>query len=182
MNSALKRYAAVVIFSLLSACAGTMPQPDRCVGDIMPMPDGMAEITDQDLLAKAIGAPTKGMLCKGKVFVVEKEVTVYRVWDAKNALPLYGNWWSLTLPTSSRFAYQVNNAICPEWSALNKMSACTIKLGTKIVVGPGQSAQCKGVLLPTSAVNQVYVPNDKKIDALFVENCGTDMAWPGPVE
>ena len=180
MNSALKRYSGIVIFSLLSACAGTLPQRDRCVGDITATPDGLAETTDQALLAAAIGAPTKGALCKGKVFVVEKEVTVYRVWDAGKSYSRYGSWWSLALPTGPRDAYQLNNAICPEWSALDTMSACTVKIGSKIVVGPGQSAQCTDALLPSSAINQVYIPNNSDNHGLLVENCGAGEAWPVP--
>lgn len=150
-----------------------------CVGDVIAPPAGMKETTDEALLASALGAPGKGALCKGKVFVAEKPVTVYRVWDKDKAYTLYGRWWSFSLPVGPRDKYQVDNDICPEWSPLNIMSSCTIKVGTKVVVGPGQSAQCTDRLLPASAVNQVYIPNDSRNNVLFVENCSAGTAWPG---
>jgi len=61
---------------------------------------------------------------------------------------------------------------------LNSASSCTIKVGGKIVLGPGQSAQCAGDILPPSAVNQVYIPNDSKNNVLFVEHCGDGSPWP----
>jgi len=39
--------------------------------------------TDDALLAKAIGLPGKGALCKGEVFQAEKAVTVYRVFGIR---------------------------------------------------------------------------------------------------
>lgn len=160
------------------ALLGSNAYADDCVGAVIAPPVGMVETTDDALLASAIGAPTKGALCKGKVFVAEKPVTVYRVWDASKSYTLYGRWWSFDLPKGPKQAYQVANDICPEWSPLNIMSSCTIKVGTKIVVGPGQSAQCTSALLPASPVNQVYIPNDSRNNILFVENCSEGTPWP----
>ena len=183
MQSALKFYCGIFIFSILSACTSYIPHPDDCIGSVISPPDGLVKTTDNELLTLAIGVPTKGSLCKGQVFSTEKEVTVFRVWDKLNPIPLYGNWWSFLSPIGPREKYQVDNIICPEWNALNKMSSCTIKVGAKIVVGPGQSAKCSdGGLLPSTAVNQIYIPNDVKKNVLFVENCSTGVDWPGPPE
>ena len=165
---------AVLVFS----ASANLAYANDCVGEVINPPAGLVAAQDDALLASAIGAPGKGALCKGKVFVAEKPVTVYRVWDASKSFTLYGRWWSFDLPKGPRDAYQVANDICPEWSPLNKMSSCTIKVGTKVVVGPGQSAQCTDRLLPASAVNQVYIPNDSRNNVLFVENCTEGTPWP----
>lgn len=178
VNPILKPYLALVSFVLLAACATQGPSSDSCVGNVAVPPAGLVASSDDALLQRAIGAPTKGALCKGQVFVAEKEVTVYRVWDATKSYTLYGSWWSFSLPLGPRDQYRVQNDICPEWSPLNKMSACTLKIGTKIVVGPGQSAQCAAALLPASAVNQVYIPNDSRNNVLYVDRCTDGADWP----
>jgi len=58
------------------------------------------------------------------------------------------------------------------------MTSCSIKIGTKIVVGPGQSANCEDFTYPKSAVNQVYIPNNSRNDLIFIENCTAGLPWP----
>ena len=150
-----------------------------CVGDVIPTPQGLIEISDAALLASAIGAPLASALCKGKVFQTTKPMTVYRVWDASKSYTMYGKWWTFDLPKGPRDMYRVKNDICPEWSPLDKLSSCTIKVGSKIVVGPSQSAKCAdGSVLPASAANQVYIPNDSRNNVLYVENCSAGTTWP----
>ncbi|TDR81516.1 hypothetical protein [Paludibacterium purpuratum] len=154
-----------------------------CTGDVQAPPAGLEEVQDPTLLAKAIGAPQQGKLCTGKVFKLAETggnmVTVYRVWDASKPYTALGGWWSFSAPQGPRDAYRQENEICPAWSALNKVSHCTIKAGALIVVGPGQSAKCSDDLnYPTSPVNQVYIPNDAQNNQVFVENCQDDGDWP----
>lgn len=180
MQKPFKLHSLSLAFAVLVVGSGfnTAVAAD-CVGEVITPPAGMVAATDDALLASAIGAPGKGALCKGKVFVAEKPVTVYRVWDSSKSYTLYGRWWSFSLPVGPRDKYRLDNDICPEWSPLNIMSSCTIKAGTKVVVGPGQSAECSnGTMLPPSAVNQVYIPNDSKNNVLFVENCTAGTVWP----
>lgn len=177
MKSVFKYWSVLLSFAALSAGTG-LAHADGCVGTVIKPPEGMVPATDDALLASAIGAPGKGALCSGKVFEAKKAVKVYRVWDASKSFTLYGSWWSFDKPVGPRDKYRLANDICPEWSPLNKMSSCTIKIGTKVVVGPGQSAQCADSLLPASAVNQVKIPNDSRNNVLFVENCTEGVAWP----
>ncbi|WP_338845398.1 hypothetical protein V8J88_16935 [Massilia sp. W12] len=174
----MKAFRQSLLIATLFAGASFGVAAQECVGDVITPPAGMVPATDDALLASAIGAPGKGALCKGKVFVAEKPVTVYRVWDKDKAYTVYGRWWSFDKPVGPREEYAKKNDICPEWSPLNIMSSCTIKVGTKVVVGPGQSATCTSGTLPASAVNQVYIPNDSRNIILFVENCTPGTPWP----
>lgn len=179
--------------SLLAACS-TLPsstapiagspatspvQETACVGSIEAPAVGLEATSDPELLKSALGEPDKGQLCMGKVFVATAPVKVYRVWDQAKSYTLYGRWWSFMLPQGPTEQYREANAICPSWSVLNQMSSCTLKVGSKIVVGPGQSADCgEGLVYPKSAVNQVFINNDSRNNVLWVENCDAGSTWP----
>ena len=184
MTTLFRRGPIVLVFALLAACAplaqrdAPLAQADGCVGHVITPPAGLVEVQDQALLTEALGKPAEGKLCTGKVFVATQPVTVYLVYDAAKSYTLYGRWWALSSPHGPREQYQLDNDICPEWSPLDMASSCTVKPGTKIAIGPGQSAQCAKDLLPASATNQVYIPNDSRNNVLFVENCTTGRAWP----
>lgn len=150
-----------------------------CVGEVAAPPEELAQVEDADLLQEAIGAEHEGKLCMGRVFIVREPVTVYRVWNRAQAYTLYGRWWSFSPPQGPREAYRETNCICPSWSHLDRVSSCSLKVGAKVVVGPGQSARCdNGEIYPQSATNQVYIPNDSRNDLLWVEDCTEGEAWP----
>jgi hypothetical protein len=179
---------AVALGLLLLGCAGNPPQAVKatdsaCVGAVEPPPPGLTEVQDTALLNQALGAPQQGKLCLGKVFKMTAQnapaVVVYRVWDEARPYTALGSWWSFAPPQGPRDRYRQENEICPAWSALNKLSRCTLKSGAEIVVGPGQSAQCSNDLIyPASPVNQVYIANDARQGRILVENCQDMGAWP----
>lgn len=162
----------------LALVMGAAAHAQSCVGEVVKPPEGLREVQDDALLASAMGQPGRGALCKGKVFLVEQPVTVYRVYDSSKPYTQYGRWWSLEAPQGPRSQYRQQNAICPEWSPLNVVSACQLKVGERVVIGPGQSAQCAQSSIPASAVNQAYVPNDSRNNVLLVENCTAGQPWP----
>lgn len=164
--------------SLPKSTATTAAATD-CVGTIEAPVAGLAPSSDPELLQLALGQPDKGQLCMGQVFVATAPVKVYRVWDQAKGYTLYGRWWSFMLPTGPAERYRAANAICPSWSVLNQMSSCTLKVGSKIVVGPGQSADCgDGLVYPKSPVNQVFINNDSRNNVLWVEHCDAGSNWP----
>jgi hypothetical protein len=56
--------------------------------------------------------------------------------------------------------YRKDYEICYQWSPIDKMSQCTLKAGTKVVIGTGQSAKCSGYLIDeVSAKKQVFIDN-----------------------
>lgn len=168
--------------------AGCMQMPvktaaigeDGCVGETF-SPYGLSETQNDALLQQARQPEGKGGLCKGKVFTVQQPLTVYRVWDSTNPNTQLGRWWSFLPPAGPVNAYRADNAICPEWSALNKVSQCRLKAGVQIVVGPGQSAQCQDLRYPQSSNNQVFVPNDTRNpndSKVLVTDCVVAADWP----
>lgn len=177
------KYVALVF---LVACAHKAPvlppepQGPACTGTIEAHA-GLAAVDDPELLASAIAKDGEGKLCMGAVYEVTEPVTVYRVWTAAKPYTQIGGWWSFDAPQGPADAYRAANAICPEWSALDMVSRCTVKVGAHLVVGPGQSATCEGgVAYGQSPVNQVFIANDTRIDQVFVEDCTPGEAWPAP--
>lgn len=69
---------------------------------------------------------------------------------------------------------------CAEWNDLDKLNTCTVNVGAKVVIGPGQSAECENnVTYPQSLVEQVLIirEQDGKVP---VSDCKeTWMVW-GP--
>lgn len=195
-RTTLRACSLTVAVLAFGGCASTAPQQqstaapaspqaqvqEQCIGAIHP-PYGLTPVSDPALLAKAIQAPTKGGLCMGEVFQATQPLTVYRVWDSSKPWGQYGSWWSFNPPAGPRDAYRVENEICPSWSKLDRVTQCRLKVGSEIVIGPGQSAQCgaqdNGVSYPPSAAIQVFVPNDTSDPSKeFVSDCVAATAWP----
>ncbi|CAN7426852.1 hypothetical protein LJR230_002644 [Trinickia sp. LjRoot230] len=153
-----------------------------CPGSIE-APYGLVEVNDPALLNAALGQPGKGGLCKAKVFKVKQPLTVYRVWDSTKPRAQYGRWWSFEPPAGPVDAYRAKHEICTSWSRLNRVTQCHLKVGTEIVIGPGQSAQCTGgdddLSYPPSAATQVYIANDSTpAGKAGVHDCLHNASWP----
>jgi hypothetical protein len=185
----------IVTVGLLTGCstsphqavtAGSTSTIDAtaCIGDIQPVPNGLIAIDDPELLQAALGKPMQGRLCKGRVFVAYQPVLVYRGWNHADPNSKFGSWWTFTRPASTRAQYRIDYAICPKWNPLTRISVCQVKVGSKLVVGPGQSAACPVDQLSYAAspYNQVFLPNNQlnnlQQQVLQVENCSNDTAWP----
>lgn len=162
------------------ASSDSLASGDSCPVVKFSPPAGLKILPNEPLQTRAVGEPNKGGVCSGHVYLVEQPVTVYRVWSANNEKTLYGGWWSLNVPEGPRDAYRDQNNICPSWSALDRMSACEIKVGTKITIGPGQSAFCPkaDMTYPTSNTLQVYIPNYYDGGQIYVDNCTNGAVWP----
>lgn len=161
------------------ASADAFASAIACVGSVGAAPDGARVVTDAELLARAVGAPEAGKLCAGAVYEAVRPIALYRVWQRDRAYTERGRWWSLERPMISREQYQRDNAICPEWSALDVLSRCELRAGARFVVGTGQSVRCRDQsVLPASATRQVYVENDGQRGVFFVERCEQLGAFP----
>lgn len=135
--------------------------PPACAGAVDTPPAGLVA-TDEDPPSFALGAPGKGALCEAKVFTVKEPVTVYRVFTAKyetvkKAGPT-GAYWTFQKPSGTLEGYRATYEICAEWNDLDTLNECKVDVGARIVLGPGQSADCdSGVKYPPSAANQVLI-------------------------
>lgn len=175
---------SVLSVALLAGCSAAQRAPApvpadpsaACVGSVEAH-DELAPVEDSTLLARALGAPLHGGLCLGGTYEVRRPLRVYRVWDSARPTSEHGRWWSLVRPEGPAARYREQAEICPEWSALNRVTACTLRVGVHVALGPGQSARCNGgVAYGPSAANQVYVHND--VGSLLVEQCEASAAWP----
>jgi hypothetical protein len=188
----MKPLSFVLALSLptLAACAATPapvapttvapPTTGACAGTVETT-DGLQAVDDASLLKQAVGDPGKGMLCTAKVFEAMKPIKVYRVWDKSKPGTQLGRWWSFAKPAGPVEAYRTANEICPEWSGLDIESECTLKAGSHVVVGTGQSATCAKGSYPVSPTNQVFINNDTRDPAnpkLLVEGCTAGASWP----
>lgn len=120
----------------------------------------LTEAAAPELLGQALGAPGEGKLRSGRVYTVKGkgEVTVYRLWNSTNPQSRLGRWWGLTRPEGSVSGYRRDCAVCYQWSPLDKLTACRLQSGARLVIGPGQSAECSQYLTyPASPVLQVYI-------------------------
>jgi len=117
-------------------------------------------------------------VCSAKVFSVIAPVVLYRVFDSSKPYTKFGGWWSLNRPAGSKEEYRAANAICQEWSPLDKLVSCEIRPGSQIVIGTTQSTICNdGSVYPKTAENQVFVANDARSGFVHVGACSEEMIW-----
>lgn len=165
----------VVLFGCSSfpvTTVNTTP-PAVCEGSMALLQDLKSQfepIEDKQLLDRSLGNQDEGKLCQGKVYVSKPDshAKIYRAWNSTNPGSRFGPWWVFNKPAGRISEYRENYEICYQWSPLDKLLSCTLKPGTKVVVGNGQSAKCSDYLTyPVSAKQQVYIIDASK----FVENC-----------
>lgn len=180
--------ALAIGFSLvLSGCANLAHHADSsergidgvaCAGSVASV-EGLSEASNALLLAKAQMQTGKGGVCSAKVFSATAPVVLYRVFDASKPHTKFGGWWSLKRPGNSKPEYRAANAICPEWSNLDRLVSCEVRPGTQIVMGTTQSAECvDGSTYSKTAENQVFVANDGRVGIIHVGACSEEANWP----
>lgn len=134
-----------------------------CHGNALPpgeMVNFLQKASNDDLLKRSLGASGDGGLCEGQVYVVTQPFTVYRVWNSTNAESELGHWWTFFKPGGAVSDYRKDFNICYQSSPLDVMTACEIKAGSDIVIGPGQNVSCGEWLNhPVSKKKQIYLEN-----------------------
>ncbi|MES2942326.1 MAG: hypothetical protein V4772_05595 [Pseudomonadota bacterium] len=179
---------AIIVSMALSGCANLANNTGSgergidgvaCVGSVATSVEGLSDAGNSPLLAKAQMQTGKGGVCSAKAFSVSAPVVLYRVFDESKPYTKFGGWWSLNRPGNSKPEYRAANAICPEWSNLNRLVSCEIRPGTQIVLGTTQSAECAdGSTYPKTAETQVFVANDGRAGIIHVGACGEETSWP----
>ena len=179
---------ALTITAVLTGCAGLPNNAPggsvgvdgvACVGTPQVPAQGVQASDNPALLAMARLPSDKGGVCEAKVLAVTAPVVLYRVFDADKPYTQWGGWWSLQPPAGTKEQYRADNAICPEWSPLNKVVSCQVRPGSQLVIGTTQSAQCAdGSIYPKTAQTQVFVPNDSRAGIVHVGACSALNDWP----
>ncbi|ENK1947515.1 hypothetical protein AB3A00_003426 [Vibrio cholerae] len=182
----MKRILSFTLIAAIQGCANepSVSQPIssglNCVGSTAlsgELSDKFTPVQDESLLSQAIGEPLQGKLCQGSVYESTQDVIIYRAWNSTNPKSQLGQWWSFELPSGYTAGYRKNFEICYQWSPLDKLAKCTLKAGTKVVVGNGQSAKCSEYLsYPVSEKQQVFISEAASV----VENCqvyDSVMSW-----
>lgn len=124
--------------------------------------NSLEEAEDQLLLNKAVGKPNEGALCQGKVYRSRENTTaaLYRLWNSTNKNSKLGQWWAQTAPQGKIAQFRKDYEVCYQWTPLDKLTKCTIKPGSLMVIGTGQSVQCSPFLsYPASPIQQVFIEN-----------------------
>ncbi len=153
-------------------CSGTTDLPEHLTDKFVP-------VEDARLLKEAIGGPSEGKLCQGKVYKSKAgtQITLFRAWNSTNPNSKFGKWWAFQEPAGKMSAYRLDYEICYQWSPLDKLVKCTLKSDTKVVVGTGQSAECSEYLTyPISDKQQIYINNasESVSDCTFYEG---EFSW-----
>lgn len=123
-------------------------------------------ILDNTLLQSALGLPGEGKLCQGSVFQVKADAlaTLYRAWNSTNENSRFGQWWAFSQPEGKIANYRSDYEICYQWSPLDKMTQCTLKAGSKVVIGTGQSVRCSEYLnYSASSELQVFITDAESV-------------------
>ena len=183
--------SALLLSIVLGGCAniaGTAGKPPTadvgidgvpCVGSTTAPASGVVESTNPTLVSRAQLKSGAGGVCSAKVYAVTEPVVLYRVFDASKPYTQFGTWWSLKKPEGTKADYRVANAICPEWSPLDRVVTCEVRPGTQIVLGTTQSATCAdGSILAKTADIQVMVPNDGRAGIVHTGACRDEAPWP----
>jgi len=98
---------------------------------------------------KAKNEMGKGGISNGLVIKTKEDVTVYRLWNGPLKVDDYGNtnrfgaWWSYEPPAGKADTYRKNYGVCTSWNDLSWVAKCTLKTGSVVAIGPGQSVSVK---------------------------------------
>lgn len=167
----MKNILAIASVLTLVGCANTQIEQQvknadsvqACLGSSS-LPNNIANkfeaVDDEALLNKTLGSPKEGSLCQGQVYQSKKDsvITLYRAWNSTNSSSKFGQWWAFEKPLGDMSKYRADYAICYQWSPIDKLVSCTLKVNTKVVVGTGQSAECSEYLTyPVSGKQQIYI-------------------------
>ncbi|TMP39604.1 hypothetical protein [Pseudoalteromonas rubra] len=168
--------ATIVSVLLLGGCSQTYT-PQSHSTNVVPsceMPQlehpGLQLLADQTVPPGIILDSGQGGLCDAQNYQVVQDLVIWRVWNSTYEGSKLGKWWSLEKPTGPISLYRAEFNICPKYSPLDMLVRCTLKAGTQVVIGPGQSAQCSEYFTyPQSDTNQLYLANAEQATT----NCTT---------
>lgn len=156
------------ILSLLaasSAAADELTLPKQLEGKAVVVKVGEADYARAEV-AGAVKPAGQGGISQALVVKLTADVPVYRMWSGptkKNAQGFtnrIGQWWSYDAPKGSRDDYRKNYEICDGWNDLTWVATCTLKAGSVVAIGPGQSVTAETCGDPTGKESYPANPRD----------------------
>lgn len=97
------------------------------------------------VVANAIKPAGDGGVSQAVVIKLTEDMTVYRLWngpavkDSRGNTNRMGSWWAFDAPTGPVAGYRNDYEVCNAWNQLTWVATCTLKKGSVVAVGPGQS-------------------------------------------
>ena len=123
--------------------------------------------------AGATGEPGTGKVTRPFVVRLTKEMKVYRLWagpdvrDGRGNTSRLGSWWTFDRPSGSLTDYRRRYEVCESWNSLRWVAECTLRAGTVVVMGGGQSVSAKTCGDATGREN--YPANDRDLQVYIRE-------------
>jgi hypothetical protein len=181
-------------FALFLAVCMHNAHAQPCASAGITVPQEFAEVSAEQTIPTwptkyaPVQAPWNGGIQNGCVVEpkADMNVVLYRAWGGGSATGMgnyaqrLGGWWSLQNPISqypSVTDWRVTNAVCPTFNTATTVTQCTLKPGTKVIIGYTQSvyyqatpgyAEC--VYPQNNRALQVSVPN-YPVNTAFVDGC-----------
>lgn len=128
--------------------AGPLALPTLLTGKAVVLASDDADYARGDF-SGAVKASGAGGLSEGLVIRLSADIPVYRMWsgpekkDERGNTNRIGQWWSYDAPTGTQAEYRWAYEICGDWNDLTWVATCTLKAGSVVTIGPGQSVSAE---------------------------------------
>jgi hypothetical protein len=175
----------ILLSGLSAAIAGELPcsLPSGLADKAVILSPGHPDYDKADVAA-AIQPEGQGGISAGLVVKITSDLPVYRMWngpDKKNAQGFtnrIGQWWGFEAPAGSQDEYRRNYDICKDWNDLTWMASCTLKAGSVVAVGPGQSVSAESCGDPTGQEHYPANPGHWQVWVSKAWSRGAELVCP----
>jgi hypothetical protein len=158
----------------------TLSVPRDIAGSLEPVAPGDAAYTAADP-KDATGTPGIGRVSTPSVVRLTRDLTVYRLWrgpavrDAQGRTNRIGEWWAFDPPTGTLASYRRRYEVCEQWNTLRWVARCTLRRGSVVVMGPGQSVNAKTCDDPSG--REEYPANERDLQ-VYIHEAWTRTGQP----
>jgi hypothetical protein len=180
--------AAVVLTGCASPAPLRSPSGDplsvpRAIGASLELvPEGEAAYAGADPTG-ATGVPGEGKVIRPYVVRLRRDLQVYRLWagpavlDAQGRTSRIGQWWTFDAPAGTLASFRRRYEVCEKWDTLRFVAQCTLRRGTVVVIGPGQSVSPQ--TCEDSTGRESYPANDRDFQ-LYIHDAWKRTGQPDP--
>lgn len=190
MRTRIGRAFLVLAVIALAGCARLVPVrgpsgetfevPRAIAGSLELVAAGDATYASADP-KDATGAPGVGKVSTPYVVRLTRDLPVYRLWagpavrDAQGRTNRIGEWWAFDPPDGTLAGYRRRYEICEKWNTLRWVAQCTLRRGSVVVMGPGQSVSAQTCEDPSGREN--YPANDRDLQ-VYIHQAWTRTGQP----